>query len=367
MEIEEAVRLMGMADTYKDRHWNSAVKVTDNVVQTAEPDWLAELLVALLQVKAPTYPMRYGFEVALRRLATAPGDADRVMNVRTIAVDGRSWGKVRYEIAEVAEWLATGQPVEHLLAVFDSAEVTDELAVCLLQETALRYDATAAAGFAERLRAAAHPLAELPLHSTPAERRHALPHYPGRPEPRRHPTGGGTPPAPGPYRIEITAIELDWPDARLALSAHRTWTSTTADTTEARLFLLDRPLAPADFGASLLRVLGTQSVGDTMAGTSSVTTSHVLQTLFSAASGGSAYGARMYGAYGRLASWEALAALTGVPPSDTSAIEHAANQCTWLFYTSDWHLQVHPSMDAGIAALRPDHQTVAILAATDSD
>jgi hypothetical protein len=75
----------------------------------------------------------------------------------------------------------------------------------------------------------------------------------------------------------------------------------------------------------------------------------------------------MYGAYGRRASWESLAALVGVAVSDTSTIEHAADQCTWLFYTSDWHLQVHPSMDIGIAALRPDHRTVAILAATNSD
>ncbi|MFG2085260.1 MULTISPECIES: DUF6183 family protein [unclassified Spirillospora] len=52
---------------------------------------------------------------------------------------------------------------------------------------------------------------------------------------------------------------------------------------------------------------------------------------------------------------------------ETSPIEHTADQCAWLFYTSDWHIQIHPSMDVGIAALRPDRRTVAILAATDAD
>jgi hypothetical protein len=189
---------MGLAKSYKDPHWSRAVKVTDNTIKKAEPGWLEELLVALLQVKAPTYPMCFGFEVALRRLATAPGDADRVMSVRTIAAEGRPWGEVRYELAEVAEWLASGQPLEHLLAVFETADVTDELAACLLQETALRYDATAAAGFTERLRAAGHPLAELPLHRTPAERRHGMPRYPDLPEPRWHAPGDGAPPAPRP-------------------------------------------------------------------------------------------------------------------------------------------------------------------------
>ncbi|WP_165963934.1 hypothetical protein [Actinomadura sp. KC216] len=47
-----------------------------------------------------------------------------------------------------------------------------------MQETALRHDATSAAGFAERLRAAGHPLADLPLRPAPAEREHALTAYP---------------------------------------------------------------------------------------------------------------------------------------------------------------------------------------------
>ncbi|MEU8122031.1 DUF6183 family protein [Spirillospora sp. NPDC049024] len=143
MEIGEAVRRMGLADTYRDRHWGRAVKVTDDTVQKAEPEWLEGLLAALLEVEEPTYPMRYGFEAALRRLAGAPGDAGRVASVRALAAKGRAWcGDLRYDLPEVAEWLACAQPPEQLLAVFDDAEASDELAACLLQETALRYDAS---------------------------------------------------------------------------------------------------------------------------------------------------------------------------------------------------------------------------------
>ncbi|MFC6021406.1 DUF6183 family protein [Plantactinospora solaniradicis] len=367
MEIEKAIRLMGLADGFKDPHWNRAVKVTDNVVQRAEPEWLTELLAALLQVTAPTYPMCYGFEVALQRLAYAPGDADRTARVRIFAAEGQAWGRVRYEFAEVAAWLAIGQPAEHLLRVFDTADVTDELAACLLQEVALRYDATAAAGFAGRLRATGHPLGRLPLRRTAAEHQIVLRCHSDPPKPDWHPPGDGAAPAPGPDEIDATATEIHWSDAHRALSAHRSWVSDTGDTTETRLFLLGRPLSAGDFGASLLRALGPRSIGDAMTRTCRVTTADVLQTLFYAAAGGSAYGRRRYGAYGRRASWQSLAALVGVPDDDTSTIEAAAGRCDWLLYTSNWHLQVDPSMDAGIAVLRPDHRTVAILAATDSD
>ncbi|MEV3919663.1 DUF6183 family protein [Actinomadura coerulea] len=366
MEIEEAVRRMGLADTYRDRHWGGAVKVTDNAVQKAEPEWLEGLLAALLEVERPTYPMRYGFEVALRRLASAPGDAERTARVRAFAAEGRKWGgDLRYGLPEVAEWLACAQPPEHLLAVFDDADASDELAACLLQETALRHDATSAAAFAGRLRAAGHPLADLPLRPVGAERHLGLRRHPGPAEPWR-PPGAGAPDAPGPSGLDIDAAAVDWPGARQALSAYRNWPS-GADAMEAGLFRLDRPLAPADVGASLLRLLPAASTGATVTGVRRVTTVDVLRTLFSGAASGGAYGPRMHGAYARKASWESLAALAGVRATGPAAIEQAADRCTWLFYGSDWHLQVVPPLDVGVAALRSDRRTVAVLAVTDSD
>lgn len=216
MEVGEAVRRMGPADDYRHRHWGRPVKVTDGTVQKAEPAWLEALLRALLEVTEPTYPMRYGFEVALRRLASAPGGEGRTAAVCGLAVEGKTWGDVRYALPEVPGWFACAQPAEHLLAAVVDADPADELAACLLQETALR--------------------------------------------------------GPG-----------------------------------------------------------------------------------------------MHGAYGRVASWGSLAALAGVEKNDLAAMERAADRCEWLSYTSDWYLHVAPSMDVGIAGLRPDRRTVVILAITDSD
>ncbi|MFI0410050.1 DUF6183 family protein [Actinomadura sp. 3N508] len=366
MEIAEAVRRMGLANTYKDPHWNRAVKVTDNTVQKAAPEWLEALLGALLQVTRPTYPMRYGFEVALRRLALAPGDADRVANVRALAVQGRAWADVRYGLPEVAELLACGQPPEHLLAVFDDADPADELAACLLQETALRHDATSATEFAERLRAAGHPLADLPLRPAPAEREHALTAYPEPPKPAWCLPGDDAPEAPGPPGLAIAAEAVDWPDSSRARSAFRDWTADAEDI-EARLFRLGRPIAAGEFGSSLLSALPAASTGPAVTGVRRVTTADVLRRLFGAAAGGGAYGPGMHGAYARRASWESLAALADVQEFNVTAIEEAADRCGWLFYTSDWHMRIIPTLDVGIAALRPDRRTVAVLAATDAD
>jgi len=326
MEVEEAVRRMGLAKTFRDRHWLRAVKVTDNVVPTAPPGWLEELLGALLRVEEPTYPMCYGFAAALRRLAAAPG---RVEEVRRLAAAGLVWGEVRYRPAEVAEWLAAGQPEEHLMAVFEDAEASDELAACLLQETALRYDAGAAEAFARRLREAGHPLAALPLRRTAVE------------------LGQGPSDFAAPEGIAVGATEIEWPEAPVALGAHAGWEA------EARLFRLERAVAEEEFGAALLRGLGLPSTASGLTGVQRAGAGDVWRTLFS--------GARMSmrGAYGRLASWRSLAALSGVQGKEF--------ECLWLCYTSDWHLRVHAGMDAGIAALRPDRRTVAVLAATNSD
>lgn len=357
---------MGLADTYRDRHWGRAVKVTDDAVQKAGPEWLDGLLAALLEVGKPTYPMRYGFEVALRRLASAPGDAERVARVRSLAAEGRTWGgDLRYSLPEVAEWLACAQPPEHLLAVFDDAGASDELAACLLQETALRHDATPAAEFAGRLRAAGHPLAELPLRPAEAERHLGLPRYPGPAEPWR-PPGEEAPDAPGPTGLDVAVTAVGWPGALQASSAYRNWPS-GADALETGLFRLDRPLAPADFGASLLRLLPAASTGVAVTGVRRATTADVLRTLFGGAASGGAYGPRMHGAYARKASWESLAALADVQEAGLAAIEQAADRCAWLFFGSDWHLQVVPPLDVGVAVLRPDRRTVAVLAVTDSD
>jgi hypothetical protein len=98
----------------------------------------------------------------------------------------------------------------------------------------------------------------------------------------------------------------------VAVSAIRAWIPRTSasDCAETKLFLLDRPLAPADFGATTLEALGPRSVGGDLT-VHHAGTADVVGRLYGAAGWGGAYGSRMYGAYARLASWESLAALTG--------------------------------------------------------
>jgi hypothetical protein len=363
MEIDDAVFWMGMAETYQDEHWKQAVAVTEKVVRRAEPDWLEQLMTALLQVASPTFPMRYGFREALKRFALAEGDPEHVMTVWRIAsAAGEKWGSIRELPRQVAEWLATAQPLEHLIPVFAMAQADDEIAACLLQEVVLRHDdlrsARAAVEFGGRLRAADHPLAILPLHRLPAEHQLGVPQYPGKPR-RIWYVAPEPVAAPGATGIELKAAAIDWPQAGQAMNGinrflHPDERRSTDDmSAEAKLFLLDRPLVPADFGATTLAALGLQSaVGNLTvhhAGTADVV--------------GTLYGA---GAYGRLTAWQSLAALTGTD-GDPATLEGVADRCTWLFYTSDWHGRDGCSIDFGIAVLRSDHQSIAIIASTFSE
>ncbi|MEW2354025.1 DUF6183 family protein [Spirillospora sp. NPDC029432] len=45
----------------------------------------------------------------------------------------------------------------------------------------------------------------------------------------------------------------------------------------------------------------------------------------------------------------------------------AARRCEWLMFSSPWHTRTAPFWDLGVAALWPARDTIAILAATDSD
>ncbi|WP_433064275.1 DUF6183 family protein [Dactylosporangium sp. CS-033363] len=343
MEVAEAVRRMGLAERYRDRDWTTAVRVTDTAVRRAAPHWLTRLAEALLAVPRPTYPQRFGFEAALRRLATTPGDPGRVTFVRSAARRGLAWGEVRYGLPEVAAYLAMAQRETDLLPVFAGAEATDELAACLWQEMVMRTDATeAVAGeFADRLAAAGHPLSVLPRTRTALE---------------RETTAAVKLPVAGAARVTCTAER--------PLGVHP-WPGVDADCADAWLFTLEGPLD--GFGAAELRALGPRSAGSSFVRVSRIGGGDALRKLHETASSGPVYGPRKFAAYGRLAAWECLAALVGVDALDFAAVESAARECTFLSYVSDWHIQLADSLDTGLAALWPDRRTVTLIAATDSD
>jgi hypothetical protein len=92
------------------------------------------------------------------------------------------------------------------------------------------------------------------------------------------------------------------------------------------------------------------------------------RTLFSAASCGGAYNCGLFGAYGRLATWRTLAALLGFGNNfDHREVEQAAERGIWFDFgcMTAWFCDV--AWDIGLAVLRADRQSMALLAATDTD
>jgi hypothetical protein len=99
-----------------------------------------------------------------------------------------------------------------------------------------------------------------------------------------------------------------------------------------------------------------------------ISSDNVFDTLFGAASNGGAYGGAEFGAYGRLAAWQSLAALTGAGASASyDDVYKSAVESNWysLTSTSKWFYNI--AWDFGIVCLRPDKRHIAILAASDQD
>ncbi len=93
-----------------------------------------------------------------------------------------------------------------------------------------------------------------------------------------------------------------------------------------------------------------------------------LGELFCAACNGGAYSGRLFGAYGRLAAWESFAALAGAGEVDAlEAVAERARACRWITFhaASDWYYDI--AWDIGLAVLRPDRRSLAVLADTDTD
>lgn len=348
-------------------------------------DLVEELLGGLLDTRRPSFAMVGTFREILQRLARVPG-AESIAAVLRVA--GRTRATVADRMAdrrqtspgpwlrngdrEIAGWLADGQPLDLLTPLFAAAAPDDELAACLLQEAVRRHGdlgrVTAAAGLGHRLRAAGHPLGHLPLRLLETERFHSPgrglePPYEWRRRPSRAPAD--------PAGLDLAAIEVEWPDAVKARQALQDYQIESDDEAESRLYLLDCPLGPSLFGTAVLLRLAPECLGG--AGARQVRTwsagAHdVWARLYEQSLWGGPSGRGRGAAYSRAAAWEALAALCDAT-GDPEDVERAAGECTWLLFDADseWYLQVNESLDVGIAVLWPDRQTVALLAATDSD
>jgi len=300
---------------------------------------------------------------------------------------------------DIAQMLAATQPtglLREIVAAYASDLAYTELIACLVQETVLRRkaeDSTLWRAAIKGTPVAAHPLSWLPL--TLSEIEAGLPMYLPRYGPQSVSVGMASNAAqdqtvaaaagrPG-TQEKIEALTASWcaelhpihdvttPDrAEQILTAVLPWKGESNGRLEARLFTIDQPISAGMVDTCLLAACGLDSApAATPDNVNLVPASpaEVLSSLFSASSGGGAYGGDRCGAFGRYDAWRSIAALAGAPTGSTfHEAEAAVYACRgwWTFYsTSSWFFDV--AWDIGLICLRADGRSLAVLAATDTD
>jgi hypothetical protein len=354
-------------------------------VSTGEFDW-AGGLAAELAARIAAGEDRKGhcgavLYWALNALAARPGPESLRALVRVLDSPHQSVSP-RYLAAVVAH----GHRIEDIAdVVFDrvpEAAYAREFAACLLHETVLVSDAVngypALRAFADTLLTEGHPLAVLPLHLLPEE--HGL----RRPAEAADDWTWTVPPVwPEPAdALETTpsmrrrAADLDptetgvpaTVEAMGAAVAH--WLAQSNGRLAAQEFWLPDPVAPEDVPALFaLLPLTPWPAGENPARLHPSSADLALRTLLTAALRAPAYGHGCYGAYGRLAAWHSLGALTGSPAdAPITEVAELVRRTSWFRIgtaSATWFHNV--AWDLALAALRPGGREIAVLAATDTD
>ncbi|MGA4539295.1 DUF6183 family protein [Uniformispora flossi] len=318
----------------------------------------------------------------VRLLGTTPGQDSVTLLLRLAAA--RRGGDPRRGDRYLASLLASGHPPEDLAAVFPDPPPDPtpglgsvELRTCLVHELVLRdVDVTRTPGIAAWLTSPQwrdHPLARLPLTRGEPEAQPDVPvHSVGGLSfeiafgPSAHTQRPPAAPADTPPATEVTTPAVA--DAIAAAVAN--WADESNGGAEARVFAFARPLDTAAVPAVLpaLGLACLEGVHDRAGwAIAAQPPAHAWRILFGAAANGGAYNSGVYGAYGRLAAWQSIAALAGCPDdAPFDAIETRAQACTWFVFDADtaWYWQV--AWDIGLAALSPDGRRLAVLAASDT-
>jgi hypothetical protein len=288
-----------------------------------------------------------------------------------------------------ASLLASAQERAVLLTMLEEQgkdEASEELFACWVQEAIVRGDQFGdeklAVDLWRRLRAKSHPLSVLPLDLDEIEvglrgyvpryelhaARTAPPRRPSRP-PRRMRLVHDANDAPLTHEEVLDPKELE----PLA-AAVRGWQESSNGRIEVHVYCFGRRCLEGEVDPEFLASLGVACTRGQVADSggpaiSTIAVPRALNVLFAAAANGGAYGGARRGAYGRLDAWTSLAALGGA--SINSGFDRAvksAEAASWLELdtaTLPWFDRV--AWDLALCVVRADGQSLAVLAATDTD
>ncbi|MER6200251.1 DUF6183 family protein [Streptomyces sp. NPDC001586] len=350
--------------------------VADGRVAQGDPAFCADLGIALADAygSGQVWQYRSVFGHLLRLLATTPGPANAAQALRLVSAKAVTSRKLDRFTASL---LASGQEAGALAAAF-TGPASEELRACLVHELVLRGVAVAetpgVAGWATSPHWRHHPLGRLPLTLSDVEGVPDLPRYGPRGSSHSIPFG------PSESRALVKAAGAHVPSAEEATTeasatamarAVANWAEESNGRIEARVFDLTAPLDPV-FLPNTLLALGLECLrgagGKAALSVSVLAPDQAWAVLFAAASTGGAYNSGSFGAYGRLAAWQSLAALAGCPEdAAVGEVEARVRDCVWHGFDAGtkWFEQV--AWDIGLAALAPDRRRLAVLAATDTD
>ncbi|MEV3993604.1 DUF6183 family protein [Streptomyces sp. NPDC049837] len=357
-------------------HADNTRAFTDEVdrrVGAGDLDWIGELGAAMVgATDSEVRQYESVYEHLQRALARTPG-RDTIRQLLCFPLVLRPGGPAEeFRTRLLAMELAFHQSAEDLAReVFEAApgqEVLYEFRACLLHELVRRPvsvdEHPALRSFAAALAVDGHPLAQLPCHLLPLEQIERDPSwYPMGPVSRVPKDPLITPPLARRRTAGTKVTEVDDWEQDIAM---RTVVEDWYTASNGRVAAHVSPLAPTDFGALFARLpLECRRDAPELWTTTADT---VLGILRAAAAGGGAYAFGHFGAYGRLAAWQSLAGLVGLPAhTPVPEIARRAEQTHWFLpdTEADWFEYV--AWDLAITALRPSGREIAVLAATDTD
>ncbi|MFE2583493.1 DUF6183 family protein [Streptomyces sp. NPDC059378] len=353
-------------------------KVADRRIARGDAAFLADLGIALTGAQGSDagriWQYRSVFDYLLRLLTTTPGSGNVTQALRLVSSAGGADGKLgRY----AASLLASSHPAEELAVAF-TGNATEELRACLVHELVLRgvdvVGTPGVAGWATSRHWRHHPLGWLPLTLSEVEGRPDLPSYCARGVSYSMPYG---PPANRPVTAGAGAHVPAARETTTPVIAQRigtavaNWAEESNGRIEARFFDLESPLGTESV-PSVLLALGLECLKGAGRKTAfsavACPPDHAWQMLFAAASTGGAYNSGVRGAYGRLAAWRSLAALSGAAEGgQAEEAEASVRECTWYGFDAETTWFERVAWDVGLAAVTSERRRLAVLAATDTD